>query len=67
MKVNMAGKATNIYISERLKEKLSEIKRTRYTIVHAPVGYGKTQTVKSFLKGTGYNVLWINCQRNILE
>ena len=57
----MAGKATNIYISERLKEKLSEIKRTKYTIVHAPVGYGKTQTVKSFLKGTGYNVLWINC------
>lgn len=57
----MAGKTTNIYISERLKEKLSGFKNTKYTIVHAPAGYGKTQTVRSYLKSTGYNIYWINC------
>ncbi len=60
----MAAKSANIYISERLKEKLSGFKNTKYTIVHAPVGYGKTQTIKSYLKSTGYELHWVNCDRS---
>jgi len=40
-----------IYISERIRESLREISNYALTVVMAPMGYGKTTAVNSFLNG----------------
>lgn len=57
----MAGKGNNIYISDRLKSRLSQFKDIKYTIIQAPAGYGKTHAVRNYMRTTGYNIRWLNC------
>ena len=41
---------TKIYLSKRIKNKLSSIFEQSLTIVEAPIGYGKSTIVKEFFK-----------------
>lgn len=49
-----------IYLSARVKKKLSSIYDYPVTIVEAPIGYGKTTIVKEFLKSDDGNLIWFN-------
>ena len=58
----MAIRTTNnIYISDRLKEKLTNTRNNKFTFVHAPVGYGKTIVIRNYLRNAAYDVKWMNC------
>ena len=58
----MAIRTTNnIYISDRLKEKLTNTRNNKFTFVHAPVGYGKTIVIRNYLRNAAYDVQWMNC------
>ena len=46
------GKLNDIYIQESLKVILESIPEYTVTTVIAPMGYGKTTAITSFLKGT---------------
>lgn len=45
---------------QRINRALKSIFNYPYTIVEAPIGYGKTTAVKEFLKTEGNNALWIS-------
>ena len=47
----MAG--SKVYLTEKLKGKLSRITQTPLTLVSAPMGYGKTTALKAFLAPGG--------------
>ena len=49
-----------IYISDRLKNRLETIFNYPVTIVETPTGYGKTTVVKEFLKESGHKYIWFN-------
>ena len=51
------GKLNDIYIQESLKVILESIPEYTVTTVVAPMGYGKTTAVTSFLKGLGSSAL----------
>ena len=51
------GKLNDIYIQENLKKILDSIPEYTVTTVVAPMGYGKTTAVTSFLKGLGDSAL----------
>ena len=51
------GKLNDIYIQENLKKILDSIPEYTVTTVVAPMGYGKTTAVTSFLKGLGSSAL----------
>ena len=51
------GKLNDIYIQESLKVILESIPEYTVTTVIAPMGYGKTTAVTSFLKGLGSSAL----------
>ncbi len=52
-------KKTEILNRERIYKVLSVIYDYPLTIVEAPMGYGKTTAVRSFLKSEKKNVLWV--------
>lgn len=47
-----------IYLSEKLQSKLALIEQYPMTVVAAPLGYGKTVTVRTFLTGCNADVFW---------
>lgn len=47
-----------LYFSDELKRKLDNIFEYPLTIVEAPMGYGKTTSVREYLKSTDASVLW---------
>lgn len=49
-----------VYLSERLKERLETIYKFPVTIIETPTGYGKTTAVKAFLKEKGSKYIWFN-------
>ncbi len=51
---------SKIYLSKRIKDKLSSIFDHKLTIVEAPIGYGKSTIVKEFLKNTSNEIVWFN-------
>ncbi len=49
-----------IYLSARIKDKLSSIYSHPVTIVEAPVGYGKSTIVKEYLKANDVDFIWFH-------
>ncbi len=49
-----------IYLSDRLKERMETIFEYPVTIVETPTGYGKTTVVREFLKESGRKYIWFN-------
>ncbi len=49
-----------IYISERLKHRMESVLDAPLTIMEAPAGYGKTTTLKEFLKNKNVDYIWFN-------
>lgn len=47
-----------IYLSEKLQSKLALVDYYPMTVVAAPLGYGKTVTVRTFLEGCQADVFW---------
>jgi len=50
----------NIYFPKRLESKLDTIFDFPVTIIEAPTGYGKTTTIREFLKNSGRPYIWFN-------
>lgn len=48
----------SLYFSNRITEAMDGILNHPFTIVEAPMGYGKTTAVKEYLTNAGVNVLW---------
>lgn len=49
-----------LYISKRLEEKLQKISRYPLTVMEAPMGYGKTTSLRSFVKGHRGFFVWLS-------
>lgn len=47
-----------IYISDKLRRRMSELLNFPCTLVEAPMGYGKTTAVREYLKSANTRVLW---------
>jgi len=47
------------YFSERLLDGLAVMAETPLTVVEAPVGYGKTEAVREFLRRKGLRRVWV--------
>lgn len=56
-----------IYISDRLKERLETIFTSPVTIIETPMGYGKTTAVREFLKDSGRKYIWFNVDNDDRE
>ena len=54
MKVN----PENMYLSQRLTDRLSQMKNYPLTVIEAPMGYGKTMGVRSYLKKNMIAYVW---------
>ncbi|GAB6110146.1 helix-turn-helix transcriptional regulator [Fusibacter bizertensis] len=52
----MKDKSRQIYLSNRLKNELSNFQEFPLTIIEAPMGYGKTTAVKEGLKNSNLNI-----------
>lgn len=52
-------KTKNLYFSKRLQKSLDGIRAHPLTVVEAPMGYGKTTAVKTFLNKTDTAVFWL--------
>lgn len=53
-----------LYFTDKLKNKLSDITHYPLTIMEAPCGYGKTTAVEEFLNKSDKKVLWIVLDNN---
>ncbi len=54
MKIN----PENMYISQRLTDRLAQMERYPLTVIEAPMGYGKTMGVRSYLKRRMTAYVW---------
>jgi LuxR family maltose regulon positive regulatory protein len=55
-----------LFISNRLKEKLSKMAEYPLTLIEADSGYGKTATVRQWFSGIAakdYDICWYSCLR----
>ena len=48
----------NMYISKRLTDRLSQMEHYPLTVIEAPMGYGKTMGVRSYLKKNMISYVW---------
>lgn len=55
-----------LYFSNRIIEALNGIFNYPLTIIEAPMGYGKTTAVRTFLKDSDVNILWQSIYDNSL-
>jgi LuxR family maltose regulon positive regulatory protein len=55
------------YFSERIKSSMSEVLDYPLTILEAPMGYGKTTSVKEQLMQYDVNVIWLSIYDNSLS
>ena len=56
-----------VYLSERLKNRLDTLTDFSLTIVEAPTGYGKSTTVKEYLKNKNISYIWFNIDNDDKE
>lgn len=56
-----------LYFTDKLRNKLSDIKFYPLTIMEAPCGYGKTTAAKEFLKKQEKRVLWMELDSNSIN
>ncbi|MDR0549149.1 MAG: LuxR C-terminal-related transcriptional regulator [Deltaproteobacteria bacterium] len=61
------GAENALYFSERLRTALTATLSNPITVVEAPMGYGKTESVKAFLASSSVRVAWTVAQASSLE
>lgn len=63
------GKQSNtrsLYFSNRITKAMNEIFNYPLAIIEAPMGYGKTTAVRTYLNNSDVNVLWLRAYDNSL-
>ena len=56
-----------IYVSDRLKDRLETVFQYPVTIIETPTGYGKTTVLREFLKNSSHKYIWFNVDNDDKE
>ena len=64
MKSKIKYNTRALYFTEKISEKIERVTDYPLTVIQAPMGYGKTTTMKQLLNKENIYIYWLNIYTN---